>query len=58
MEIAEIKEAFKPSSIEVETKNATIGTLIGMFNADLIDLQPDFQRNGFLWKEKKMSQLV
>jgi hypothetical protein len=58
MEIAEIKEPFKPSSIEVETKNATIGTLIEMLNADLIDLQPGFQRNGFLWNENKMSQLV
>lgn len=49
---------FDPSEISVEIKNTTVSVLLEMLEADMIDLEPDFQRHGFLWNDVKMSQLV
>ncbi len=53
-----IKQPFDPSTLKAEVKNATVGTLVDMLRNDLIDLNPEFQRNGDLWDEKKKSQLI
>ncbi len=53
-----IKKPFDPSSLKVEVKNTSIQQLYLMLKNDLIDLQPDFQRNGNLWNNKKKSRLI
>lgn len=53
-----IKEPFDPSTIEVEVKNITIGTLVDMLKHDAIDLAPAFQRKKDLWSDGKKSQLI
>lgn len=46
------------SSLKVEVKNTTIGVLVEMLENDVIDLQPEFQRNSNLWPSKKQSELI
>lgn len=53
-----IKEPFDPSTIEVEVKNITIGTLVDMLKNDAIDLSPAFQRKKDLWSDKEKSRLI
>ena len=53
-----IKEPFDPSSLKAEVKNTTIGALVDMLKNDLIDLNPEFQRNGNLWNDDRKSQLI
>lgn len=53
-----IDKPFDPSMLKAEVKNTTIGELCSMLKNDLIDLQPDFQRNADLWSAKKKSQLI
>ena len=53
-----IKEPFDPSTIEVEVKNITIGTLVDMLKNEAIDLEPAFQRKKDLWPDGKKSQLI
>ncbi len=53
-----VKEPFDPSSLKAEVKNSTIGALVDMLKNNLIDLNPEFQRNGFLWDDKRKSQLI
>ena len=47
-----------PSTLKVEVKNTTIGMLVEMLENNIIDLQPDFQRNNNLWSEKKQCELI
>ena len=47
-----------PSTLKVEVKNTTIGMLVEMLGNNIIDLQPDFQRNNNLWSEKKQCELI
>lgn len=54
----DIKEPFDPSMIEVEIKNFTINTLVEMMKNDVIDMAPDFQRNGDIWTDEKKSRLI
>lgn len=37
------------SSLKVEVKNTTIGVLVEMLENNVIDLQPEFQRNSNLY---------
>ena len=53
-----IKEPFDPSSLKAEVKNTTIGALVDMLKNGLIDLNPEFQRNGNLWNDDRKSQLI
>ncbi len=53
-----IKEPFDPSSLKAEVKNSTIGALVDMLKNNLIDLNPEFQRSGNLWNDKRKSQLI
>lgn len=53
-----IKQPFDPSTLKAEVKNATIGSLVDMLKNDLIDLNPEFQRNGDLWDDEKKSRLI
>lgn len=53
-----IKQPFDPSTLKAEVKNATVGTLVEMLKNNLIDLNPEFQRNGDLWNENRKSQLI
>ena len=52
------EELFDPSSLKVEVKNTTISQLCEMLKANMIDLQPDFQRHGDLWSNAKQSRLI
>ena len=52
------EELFDPSSLKVEVKNTTISQLCEMLKANMIDLQPDFQRHGDLWGNAKQSRLI
>lgn len=49
---------FDPSSIDVEKKSMSIGSLIAMLQNDMIDLSPAFQREKNLWKSDRQSQLI
>ena len=53
-----VKEPFDPSSLKAEVKNSTVGALVDMLKNGLIDLNPEFQRNGNLWNEDRKSQLI
>lgn len=53
-----VKVPFDPSSIKAEVKNTTIGFLIDMMKNGIIDLEPEFQRNGNLWGIDQQSQLI
>lgn len=53
-----IIKPFDPSSLKVEVKNTTVGQLADMLRNSMIDLQPDFQRHGDLWKNGKKSRLI
>ena len=53
-----ISKPFDPSSLKVEVKNTTVGQLADMLKNGMIDLQPDFQRHGDLWNNKKKSRLI
>lgn len=54
----DIREPFDPSMIEVEIKNFTINTLVEMMKNNVIDLAPEFQRNGDIWPDEKKSRLI
>lgn len=53
-----ISKPFDPASLKVEVKNTTVGQLRDMLKNKMIDLQPDFQRHGDLWDNKKKSRLI
>lgn len=55
---APIQKPFDPASLKVEVKNTTVGQLVDMLRNGMIDLQPDFQRNGDLWSTPKKSRLI
>jgi hypothetical protein len=55
---SEITEPFNPADIRIETKSMTIDLLVKRIQADEIDLFPDFQREGGLWKNREQSRLM
>jgi hypothetical protein len=54
----EITEPFNPADIRIETKPMTIDLLVKRIAAGEIDLLPDFQREGGLWKSREQSRLI
>ncbi len=54
----EILDPFNPSDIRIETKPMTVDLLIKRMTAGEIDLLPDFQREGGLWKAREQSRLI
>jgi len=57
-EIETITEPFDPSKIRISSFQYSIQLLIDRLQNDEIDLMPDFQRQGGLWTQKAMSQLI
>ncbi|GAB6057285.1 DUF262 domain-containing protein [Desulfonatronum parangueonense] len=57
-EEGKITEPFDPSKIRVETKNTTMDVLIKRLRNNEIDLAPDFQRRGGIWKDDAQSRLI
>lgn len=49
---------FDSRSIDVTPKTANLGTILEMFNAELINLSPEFQRESNLWKPEEKSRLI
>lgn len=54
----EIHEPFDPAQIRIETKSMTVDLLLKRIRAGEIDLTPDFQREGGLWKLREQSRLI
>lgn len=53
-----ITTPFDTSKIRVETKNAQMDSLIKRIKRSEIDLSPDFQRQGGIWKDIAKSRLI
>ncbi|HEX5749471.1 MAG TPA: DUF262 domain-containing protein [Archangium sp.] len=51
-------EPFDPAKIRIETKVMTVDLLLKRLKEQEIDLMPDFQREGGLWKEREQSRLI
>lgn len=54
----EITNPFDPKQVDITVEPATIRELTDRIEFGEIDLFPDFQRNGNLWNNAKMSQLI
>lgn len=54
----EILEPFNPADIRIETRPSTVDLLIKRLKAGEIDLVPEFQRAGGLWKPREQSRLI
>lgn len=51
-------DLFNPSDLKVEIKNTTVGLLVELLEANMIDMQPEFQRNRSLWTKKEKCELI
>jgi len=51
-------EPFDPAKIRIETKVMTVDLLLKRLKEEEIDLMPDFQRQGGLWKDREQSRLI
>ena len=51
-------QPFDPSSIDIQTRNMTIDLLMRRIDHKEINLSPDFQRMGGIWKEQAQSRLI
>lgn len=54
----EITEPFNPTDIDIKTKNPPIGSLMTRLDHNEINLTPDFQRKGGIWKVEQKSRLI
>lgn len=54
----EIITPFDPKKVDISVEQATIEQLASRIEYKEIDLMPDFQRQGNLWDNAKMSQLI
>ena len=54
----QILKPFDPTLIRVESKPMTLGQLISRMKHGEVDLAPDFQRKGGIWKEDAQSSLI
>ena len=54
----ELVEPFDPAKIRIETKVMTVDLLLKRLKEEEIDLMPDFQREGGLWKDREQSRLI
>jgi hypothetical protein len=53
-----IKTPFDPELIDVVTRNTTVDLLLSRVRTQRIDLQPDFQRQGGIWRNQAKSRLI
>lgn len=53
-----IKSPFDPRQIKITVETSTIYNLAQRIKRNEIDLYPDFQRKGNLWKEDRQSRLI
>jgi hypothetical protein len=44
--------------VEITVEQITINSLTAQIEADAIDLMPEFQRQGNLWDNRRMSQVI
>lgn len=51
-------EPFDPAKIRIETKVMTVDLLLKRLKEMEIDLMPDFQREGGLWRDREQSRLI
>ncbi|HYO72355.1 MAG TPA: DUF262 domain-containing protein, partial [Archangium sp.] len=51
-------EPFDPAKIRIETKVMTVDLLLKRLKEQEIDLMPDFQREGGLWRDREQSRLI
>lgn len=54
----DLVEPFDPAKIRIETKVMTVDLLLKRLKEEEIDLMPDFQREGGLWKDREQSRLI
>jgi len=54
----DIEEPFDPSKLRVDTKTLTIDLLVSRIERNEIDLNPEFQRKGGIWKDPVQSRLI
>lgn len=54
----EIKIPFDPKQVDITVETGTVSKIVERIKHDEIDLFPDFQRNGNLWDNTRMSQLI
>lgn len=54
----EFREPFNPDSIDIETQNINIGSLLEKIEYDELNFNTDFQRFAGLWSEEKQSRLI
>jgi hypothetical protein len=54
----EITEPFNPTDIDIKTKNPSIDSLMKRLEHKEINLTPDFQRKGGIWKVEQKSRLI
>lgn len=52
------EKPFSTKDIKISNQVIALSSIIDRLKYDEIDLNPDFQRNGDLWDNKKMSQLI
>jgi hypothetical protein len=57
-EMLDIKVPFDPKQVDITVEPSTISGLVGRIEHGEIDLFPEFQRNGNLWTNERMSQLI
>lgn len=55
---SEISNPFDPNDIAIVTKNPSIDSVIKRIKHKEIELNPDFQRKGGIWKIKEKSRLI
>lgn len=53
-----IRAPFDPELIDVITKNTTVDLLLSRIRTHRVDLQPDFQRQAGIWRNKQKSRLI
>lgn len=58
IEEEDITYPFDPTKIKIDSKVATIDSLIKRLKFDEIDLSPDFQRSDSIWEDRERSRLI
>lgn len=56
--IIEINNPFSTKDISINNRVIALSSLVDRLEAEEIDLNPDFQRNGDLWNKYRMSRLI
>ncbi len=54
----DIVKPYDPSSIDIALKNLSLSLILDRLKYGEINLQPDYQRRGGLWDNRKKSQLI